>query len=311
MQGCLSKLVLEEESSNKLSVIKKGNQQTPLAHLEVAAKTMNKEECYSHLITLRYWVVYFSPYLCCTPQGMHKKRGKHQVIFNASTQSHQHKLVLNQVTSTEFEAIINFGQSKMLLYINIYNWRVSFPDQIIYLVLADISACFRFPRIAANLMRAFGFLVDNLYFLLTSHIFGSNTFASWWELFWRAIWKSIPVYFSRDDLVGRHKDLLDALKWDDKPLAIDLAKDAKCKLDQGVVNDDMILAPSSAEVYVDNIMGAAVSKEWILKLLATIIKSFFCCLRSTTNGCLAMSSFIRKVEQINCWASTDNPWPGC
>ncbi len=76
-QGCPVKPILEEESSNKLSVIKKGNQQTFLAHPEVAAKTMNKEERYSHLIALQSWVVYFSPYLCCTPQGMHEKRGKY------------------------------------------------------------------------------------------------------------------------------------------------------------------------------------------------------------------------------------------
>jgi hypothetical protein len=105
------------------------------------------------------------------------------VIFAASTQSHQHKLVLNHVTSSEFEALINFGQSQMLLYDNIYNWRISFPDQVIYLVLADILACFRFPRIAADLTGAFRFLVNYPYFLSTSHVFGSNTSASFWEPF--------------------------------------------------------------------------------------------------------------------------------
>jgi hypothetical protein len=50
--GCPAKLILEEEFSNKLLVIKKGNQQTFLAHPEVAAKRMNKEEHYSHLIAL-------------------------------------------------------------------------------------------------------------------------------------------------------------------------------------------------------------------------------------------------------------------
>ncbi len=75
-QGCPARLVLEEESKNKLSVIQKGIQQTFLAHPEVAAKTMNKEERYSHLIAVKRWVVYFSPYLRCTPQGMRKKRGK-------------------------------------------------------------------------------------------------------------------------------------------------------------------------------------------------------------------------------------------
>ena len=105
-------------------------------------------------------MVYFSPYLCCTPQGMREKRGKFRVIFDASTQSYQHELVLNQVTDSEFEAIIDFGQSKMRLYISIYNWRISFPGEIIYLVLADISACFRYPRIAADLTGAFGFLFE-------------------------------------------------------------------------------------------------------------------------------------------------------
>ena len=140
--GCPAKFVLEEESSNKFSVIKKGNQPTFLANPEVAVKTMNKEEQYSHLIALRSWVVYFSPYLRCTPQGMRKKRGKFRVIFDALTQSHQNELVLNQVTNSEFEAIIDFGESKMKLYSSIYNWRISFPDEVIYLVLADISACF-------------------------------------------------------------------------------------------------------------------------------------------------------------------------
>ncbi len=103
---------------------------------------MNREERYSHLITLWSWVVYFSPYLHCTPQGMRKKRGKFRVIFDASTQSHQHKLVLSQVTDSEFEAVIDFGQSKMHLYISIYKWRISFPDRVIHLILADILACF-------------------------------------------------------------------------------------------------------------------------------------------------------------------------
>jgi hypothetical protein len=100
------------------------------------------DEDYSQLIELWSWAVNFLPYLRCTPQGMREKRGKFRVIFDASTQSHQHELVLNQVTGLEFEAIIDFGQSKMNLYIRIYNWRNSFLEKNIYLFLADISACF-------------------------------------------------------------------------------------------------------------------------------------------------------------------------
>jgi hypothetical protein len=97
---------------NKLADIEKGNQQTFEAHPEVVAKTMNKEEKNSHVLPFRHWVVYFSPFLCCTPQGMRKKYGKYCIIFDSSTQSWMNEVVLNHVTKTEWEANIDFGKSK-------------------------------------------------------------------------------------------------------------------------------------------------------------------------------------------------------
>ena len=169
----------------------------------------------------------------------------------------------NQVTNSEFKAIIDFGQSKMRLYVSIYNWRISFPGEIIYLILADISACFRYPRIAADLTGAFGFMFEKLYFLSTSHVFGSNTSASSWEPFRHAIKNSIPIYFLWEDLVIKHRDLLDALKWDKSPAAPNLVKAVRCELNKGVLNDNSTLSPPSAEVYVDDTTATAVCKEWI------------------------------------------------
>jgi hypothetical protein len=85
------------------------------------------------------------------------------------------------VTTTDHKAIIDFGQAKRNLFINIYKWGVGYPDETIHLALADITVCFRFPRISANVMGAFGFMAEGYYFLSTSHIFGSNTSASSWE----------------------------------------------------------------------------------------------------------------------------------
>jgi hypothetical protein len=47
----------------------------------------------------------------------------------------------------DLEAEIDFGQAKTKFFVNIYNWQVSYPNETIYLALADITACFRFPRI--------------------------------------------------------------------------------------------------------------------------------------------------------------------
>jgi hypothetical protein len=154
---------------------------------------MNKIEKNSHVIALQSWTVFFSPYLRATPQGMHKKYRKFRVIFDLSTQTILDEVVLNHITTTDLEATIDFGQAKMNLFMNIYNWHVSIPNKTIYLVLADITACFCFPKISADVTGAFGFLAEGLYFLSTGHVFGSNTSASSWEALRRAIQNMIPV----------------------------------------------------------------------------------------------------------------------
>jgi hypothetical protein len=66
----------------------------------------------------------------------------------------------------------------MKILTSIYNWRISYPDKTIYIALADIMACFRFPRILADITGAFWFVADDHFFLATSQAFGSNTSAS-------------------------------------------------------------------------------------------------------------------------------------
>jgi hypothetical protein len=147
-QGCPSYLNFDEEPRNKLAVIQKGNQHTFQEH---------PEERNSHVVPLLPWIVLFSPWMRMTPLGTRKKYGKSRVIFDASTQTTPNKVVLNHITSTNLEAEIDFGQAKMKFLVNIYNWRVCFPNEPIYLVLADITACFRFPRISTDVTGAFGF----------------------------------------------------------------------------------------------------------------------------------------------------------
>jgi hypothetical protein len=140
----------------------------------------------SYAIALWSWTVLFSPYLCTTPQGMHKKYGKFRVIFDSSTPTIPNKVVLNHIMTTELKAIINFSQAKMKLFTNIYNWQVSFHNEKIFLMLADITACFWFPKISTDVIGAFGFLADGFYFLSMGYVFSSNTSASSWEALRRA-----------------------------------------------------------------------------------------------------------------------------
>jgi hypothetical protein len=108
-QGCPSCLIFDEATANELSVIQKGNQQTFLKYPD-----FYKEEENSHIIALRDWTVLFSPYLCATPQGMGEKHGKFRVIFDSSTQTTPDETVSNHITNTDPEAVIDFGQAKII-----------------------------------------------------------------------------------------------------------------------------------------------------------------------------------------------------
>jgi hypothetical protein len=83
---------------------------------------------------------------------------------------------MNQVTPVNREAPITFGHVKIQLYIDIYNTRISHPYIVILLGMADIKACFRFPRIHPDLTGAFGFMAGGFYNLATAMVFGSTSF---------------------------------------------------------------------------------------------------------------------------------------
>jgi hypothetical protein len=173
----------------------------------------------------------------------------------------------------DFKANINFGKAKNNLLINTYNWRVSYPNQMIYLTLANITACFRFPRISADVTGAFRFMAEDL---STSHVFGSNTSGSSWEPFQQAIQHIIPIYTQRNNLVEKHKKLLDTLRWDNTiPDPTSIMKALLCKLNKGVLDENRNLLPMTANIYVDNILGATVSKELTLKLLVAVTEGIF------------------------------------
>ena len=141
-QGCPSYLDFEEEYSNKHMILRKGNQNTFCMHPEVTAKAMNKEEKNSHILPFKPWLVHFSPWCRTTPQGIREKNGKFRVIFDSSTKTSPSEVVLNHQTSTDNKAIIDFGEAKNKFLINIFNWQVSHPNEIIYLSIADVTACF-------------------------------------------------------------------------------------------------------------------------------------------------------------------------
>jgi hypothetical protein len=149
---------------------------------------MNKEDSYSHLVPMDPLLCKLSPNFCHTMQSIVIKDGKNNcIVWDGSTVTQLTDIVMNQVTPVAKEAPVTFGHVKSQIYMDIYNTRISYPTATIHLGLADVKACFRYPRIHADLTGAFGFIADELYNLATAMVFGSTASASSWEAFRQAI----------------------------------------------------------------------------------------------------------------------------
>ena len=83
----------------------------------------------------------------------------------------------------------------------------------------------------------------------------------------------IIKYLKIFDLVLRHKLLLDMLKWENEDKYIrEFSKAVACPLNPGIPDLDGII---KAPIYVDDLLGYAVNKEHILRLLAATIEAIF------------------------------------
>jgi hypothetical protein len=167
---------------------------------------------------------------------------------------------------------------------SIYNWRISYPDKTIYIALADITACFCFPRILADITGAFGFVADDLFFLATSHVFGFNTSASNWEPLQRSIEALIPVYMNNSSLIKKHAELLSMIKWDKSKINVPKTCAHACKINQGVLDKDSNLLPPVGNIYVDDILSAGFFARLHIKPPSSHNQSNFYSLWRAANG---------------------------
>jgi hypothetical protein len=110
-----------------------------------------------------------------------KLRKNNCLVWDGTTILLALDIVMNQVTQVTCEAPVTFSHVKIQLYIDIYNTRITHPNDVILLGMADIKACFHFPRIHPDLTGAFEFMAGGYYNLATAMVFGSTTSVSSWE----------------------------------------------------------------------------------------------------------------------------------
>jgi hypothetical protein len=276
LNGCLAQLTFKEPSSNKLEFTSCGNSKSFVENPQLVQKTMNKEDRYSHLVPMDPLLCKLSPYLRHTMQSIVLKDGMNNcIVWDGSTVTRPTDIVMNQVTPVAKEAPVTFGHVKSQIYMDIYNTRISYPTAMILLGLADVKACFRYPRIHTDLTGAFGFIADKLYNLATAMVFGSTASASSWEAFRWAIKTLMKVFANRPNLVVRHKTFIDVLRWEEIDPSAELTPAFSCTINHGIMDDAGNWMDLPARIYVDNALMLALDVDHMKMVLAATIKAIF------------------------------------
>ena len=276
--GCPAELQLIESAASKLEMMKRGNQKSVNDNPDIVREKLNKEERYSHIIAIHPLMCLFSPYLRHTAQGMVIKDGKDpRLVWDGSTKQTVDDTVLNEVTPVEYEAEITFGDTKKRFYSDLYNLRISYPDEDILLATTDVKACFRYPRVHPDLTGAFGFYAGDFYFLATAMVFGHLVSCPSWEPFCRAIESMTAVFDNRPDLVVKHRAYLNMIQWRTSKLDENesYAKAVACKVNRGVLGENGHPTRSPARIYVDDALLAAVGWQRMEMRLAATIEAIF------------------------------------
>ena len=275
--GCPAELTFDENAESRKRTFNRGNQPTYLRNPDKTKKALNKEDKHSFVIPIDEDLAFLSPYCRHTPQGAIDKLGKSfRIVWDGSTKSKHDDEVMNEVTPTDNEPQVTYGNVEKLFNQDLYELRASYPHETIYLAFADVTSCYKFPRIHPRLSGAFGYLDGfGLYNVANAMVFGSNVSAMQWEPFRWLIEILSKLFQDRDDLVEKYEKYLKMIKWDDDvpPPAV---KAKGCKLRPGVVDAEGNHVPRPARMYVDDALAAEAAKARMKRKLAAIIEAIFC-----------------------------------
>ena len=252
--GCPFEFNWEQTTENKEIFVRRGNSPSIAANWPSVLKTLAKEVRNKHLMVFPRWMVRASPFANHVPANVIVRRGKKdRLIWDGSTKQAAHEVTMNEVTPIANEAEITFGHMYLAFIVWIWQLRISFPDEDILLAFLDISSCFRFPRIFADVVGAFGFVIGPWFFAPNAMVFGSVTSASSWEPFRRAIAAVALAGFFVSALVAKHKSLLDMIRWaPPPPEGTHFVKAKSCSKNRGIFDADGSAKPTPHHIYVDD-----------------------------------------------------------
>ena len=136
----------EEPAWHKAAFLSRGNSTTVARHAKEVKKTLNKEERSHHLMPFPGWLCQFASTARHVPQTVVDREGKSlRLIWNGTDKLYWYEDAMNnpEITLMTKELDFTFGSVYLAFCAWLWNLRIFYPNEEIYLAFIDISSCFR------------------------------------------------------------------------------------------------------------------------------------------------------------------------
>ena len=266
----------ELSRKNFLEYWRYGNHPSICNNRDKIKKVMNKEDKHKYNITLPIWSARFIPNLHLSPQGLVVKPGKNDRLVNdASFVSTHESVCVNMLTHPEKEPELEYGSAFVSHLSRIYDMRITHPTEELLLYSDDVSGAFRWPRLNPYIATSMAFALFDSVHLPVGQVFGNNCSAQNFEPIAKARKKLVELLFNDDTLIEKHKEILNYVKFSEKPSSTTTFVQAKpCKLRQALRDKCGNLLNPKMFMFVDDSLMVEIFSR-ILRLLAASIESLF------------------------------------
>ena len=197
---------------------KYGNHSTIDKYKDKVLALMNKEERNCYVMVFPCWLSRFIPDMHLTPQSIVVLPGKNdRLVFDGSAKLEWDSLPVNCMTHTANEPDLIYGTTWNRHLTQIWNLRISYPDEDILVFDDDVSGAFRHAKHNPDIASAISFVIGELLFIPTGQTFGSNTSPANFEPIARARTILATHLDGQPNLVEKHKLILDKVTFSDPP----------------------------------------------------------------------------------------------
>ena len=180
--GAPAKLVTHFSDKNRQAYRAFGNHKSA-SDTVLLEKAVNKDErnCFAYVVPL--YLEPFMPHVHTSPISIISKPGKNdRIAFDGTFAVNSTATPINSVTQLADEWPISYGTAFQRQLIHVWNLRITYPTEVIYLWDDDAKAAFRQVKSHPDTAGAYCYQANGMLVVSVAQVFGGNTCPSNWMI---------------------------------------------------------------------------------------------------------------------------------